>query len=261
MSWSRETSLLSRVDRLFCAMEQGTRPLMIDGSELDGDVPSRPMTLRELRARMLDTPPRSALREMLWAELAFRAQGDGEDWRIGAVWMMTPGMRTAIRRILLRGEAPYADIEADVVEGFLTELKTVDVDAGGVATRLWWAGYRRGLQTRSSYRMGAVALSYEDWMDRRISPSPQGHPDQVLDRAVHGGAITAGEAELIGRTRIEGEGLAEAARRLSSGYLTCRARRTEAEERLAAYLLVPGSASTTSGPRGRAACGEVASAA
>lgn len=251
MRWPRERSLLSAVDVTFSCMEESAAPPTLEGAELGEGLPQGPISLRELRERSLGPQAPRGLSEAVWSELAFRAQRDGDDWTVAALWMMIPGLRAAVRRVLLRGRAPYADIEADVVEGFLAELKTVDVDKGGVAARLWWAGYRRGLHALTFYRFGAGPLPHEDWMDIHVHPSPGGHPDQVLDRAVRRGVITAEEAELIGSTRIESEGLSVVARRLRQGYLECRMRRTEAEERLAAFLLIPGGASSPCDPHGR----------
>ncbi|MEU5996229.1 hypothetical protein ABZ837_00180 [Streptomyces sp. NPDC047197] len=98
-------------------------------------------------------------------------------------------------------------------------------------------------------------MHLEDRTDRHIRPSPVGHPDEVLDRAVRRGVITPREADLIGRTRLEKEGLAELARRTGSGYLTCRTRRTEADERLAAYLLISGPDQMPRGPEAAAGTG------
>ncbi|MFC9846261.1 hypothetical protein ACFWFF_29245 [Streptomyces sp. NPDC060223] len=182
------------------------------------------------------------MRDEVWAELVFRTQCDGGDWPLAAVWMMAPGLRGAAARVVRGGGPPFLDAEAEVIEGFLDELRTIDVDAGAVASRLWWAGYRRGLRARPLYTGGVRAVPLLDrWMLHARHSAP-GHPDLVLERAVRAGAVTAEEAELIGRTRMEGEGLAAAARRLGLGYTACRIRRTVAEERLARYLLVPGSA-------------------
>ncbi|WP_438290804.1 hypothetical protein [Streptomyces sp. HUAS TT7] len=248
MRWERDKSLLDSVEWSFRALEGSRHALTIDGSELGEGLPVRSIGLRELRERMLNSAPSGRLRELLWAEVAFRAQVGDQDWAVGAVWLMTPGLRKAIRRILLGGRAPYVDIEADVVEGFLTELMTVDVEAAGVPGRLWWAAYRCGLRTRPTYRPGGGVVPYEDWMAALVRPRPEGHPDEVLARAVRSGVLSADEADLIGRTRLGEEGLTEAARKAQTSYLSCRAGRARAEERLAAYLLVPGVASTPHDP-------------
>ncbi|MFE3649494.1 hypothetical protein ACFXO2_16950 [Streptomyces sp. NPDC059152] len=252
---------MTGIDSTLQQLESRSADLFLDGRETDGDLPQRRLSVRELRGLLLDRATSHATKNAVWAELAFRAQSHGEDWVLAAVWMMAPGLRRAARRAARDGAAPYADIEAEVLEGFLRELRTVDVDAGGVAARLWWAGYRNGLNARARYtgNLGDVPLAERDALH---SHSPQaGHPDFVLDRAVQEGAISADEAELIGRTRLEGEALADAARRLGLGYHACRTRRQVAEERLARYLLVPGPGMPSPAPGRLAQVGATAQAA
>ncbi|GGU22346.1 hypothetical protein [Streptomyces violascens] len=207
---------------------------------IEHEFPGGKAPLRDLRKRLLDRGTSYAVREDVWKELVFRAQSQGGDWPLAAVWMMAPGLRGAAARVVRGGGLPFPDVEAEVIEGFLKELKSIDVDARGVASRLWWAGYRAGLRARATYTgmLRAVPLP-EPWALHAQRPT-SGHPDFVLDRAVRAGAVTADEAELIGRTRMENEGLADAARRLGIGYTACRIRRAVAEERLARYLVVPG---------------------
>ncbi|MDV9176350.1 hypothetical protein R6V09_40280 [Streptomyces sp. W16] len=210
--------------------------------EVGREFPRNQVPLRELRARLLDRATPYGVREDVWAELVFRTQSEGGDWPLAAVWMMAPGLREAAARVVRGSTLPFPDAEAEVIEGFLNELRTIDVDVGGVASRLWWAGYRCGLRARSRYSGAVRAVPLMERWALHARNSVPGRPDFVLDRAVYAGAVTAEEAELIGRTRMEGEGLAAAARRLGLGYTACRARRAVAEERLARYLLVTGSA-------------------
>ncbi|MCP2339541.1 hypothetical protein [Actinomadura rupiterrae] len=61
------------------------------------------------------------------------------------------------------------------------------------------------------------------------------HTDSLAD-AVHDGILSAPEAALIGRTRIEGERLGAIATQMGLHYNTCQRRRARAEHRLAGYL-------------------------
>jgi hypothetical protein len=252
MPWAGEWAPLDSVDAAFRDLETRSTEYALDmrgiDIEIGSDLLRQQVPLRDLRARLLDRATPYAVREQVWSELVFRVQSEGSgggDWPLAAVWMMAPGLRGAAARVARGGGLPFPDAEAEVIEGFLKELKTVDVDAGGVASRLWWAGYRGGLRARSHYTGAVRSVPLLERWSLHASYSAPGHPDLVLDRAVRDGAVTADEAELIGRTRMEDEGLAEAARRLGLGYTACRIRRAVAEERLARYLLVPG---TTFGP-------------
>lgn len=247
MPWAGDWAPLDSIEAAFRDLESQSMDFALDMSEIDIDVgseiPRHQVPLRALRARLLDRTTSYVVREDVWAELVFRTQSEGGDWPLAAVWMMAPGLRGAAARAVRGGGLPFPDAEAEVIEGFLRELMTIDVDAGGVASRLWWAGYRRGLSARSLYTGAVRAVPLmERWVLHARQSTP-GHPDFVLDRAVHAGVVTVDEAELIGRTRMEGEGLAAAARRLGLGYTACRIRRAAAEERLARYLLVSGPAS------------------
>ncbi|MFE9426179.1 hypothetical protein ACFYNO_24825 [Kitasatospora sp. NPDC006697] len=240
MGYVRERSVLKAVDIAVSGPEAWLGPLFLDGASVHESLPQRELPITELRPLLLRPETTYEARDGVWSELAFLAQNRGHKWELGAIWMMSPGLRKASWRIVNNGWAPYADIEAEVVEGFLRELRAVDIDSRAVAGRLWWAGYRHGLRARDSYRAMPVRAQAADFACLNPRSALGGHPDQVLDRAVRAGVITEDESELIGCTRLEENGLAAAALQLDIGYQQCRARRTAAEERLAKYLVIPG---------------------
>lgn len=240
MSTVSERTVLEAVAAAVDGPEAWVGPLALDCTVIHQSLPAMELSLVELRALLLDRRASFDVRNAVWAELAFMAQRRGAEWELGAVWMMAPGLRKAAWRVTRAGRVPYADMEAEVVEGFLRELRAVDVEAPSIAGRLWWAGYRYGLRARESYRPTASRFDVMDPACLRPRVAPLGHPDLVLDRAVRAGAISGEEAELIGSTRLEEGGLAAAAAQLDLGYQACRARRTAAEERLARFLVVPG---------------------
>jgi hypothetical protein len=65
---------------------------------------------------------------------------------------------------------------------------------------------------------------------------PVGHPDLVLAKAVACGVVTAGEAELIGATRLEETTLVDWADRHQMSRKACYEWRARAEARLVAAL-------------------------
>jgi hypothetical protein len=240
MSNVRGRTLLDAVAAAVDGPEAWVGPLAVDGAVIHHSLPAKHLPLTDLRALLLHREASYDVRNAVWAELAFMAQHHGGDWELGAVWMMTPGLRKAAWRVVGDGGVPYADMEAEVVEGFLRELRTIDVEVPSIAARLWWAGYRHGLRARESYRPTAWRTEIADPARLRPHSAPSGHPDLVLDRAVRAGAISGDEAELIGSTRLEEGGLASAAARMDLGYQACRSRRMAAEKRLARFLVVPG---------------------
>lgn len=78
-----------------------------------------------------------------------------------------------------------------------------------------------------------------------------GERDGLLSEAVHAGVISASEADLITRTRLEGERLGSVAQRLGLQYHACAQRRARAEGRLAGYVLINGDAAPPDRGSGR----------
>lgn len=68
-------------------------------------------------------------------------------------------------------------------------------------------------------------------------PRPWSHPDFVLARAVEERVIDAGDAEVIGETRLGGVPLERVAAEWEVPYDTLQKRRRRAELRLARWLL------------------------
>jgi len=102
-----------------------------------------------------------------------------------------------------------ADIDAEVLAGFVARLRTLDVAGGRVAGRLVDAGIRAGRRARASAGDGDTVRVEQAWSG---PPShPWDHPDWVLARAVTAGVLDRTEARLIGATRLEDVPLVEAA--------------------------------------------------
>jgi hypothetical protein len=238
MGTAAERTVLRAVAAAVEGPDAWVGPLRLDCSVLHHTLPAEELPLAQVRALLLRSGAPYEARNAVWAELAFLSQHHGEEWELGAIWMMSPGLRKAAWRVVGDSRVPYADIETEVVEGFLCELRTTDIEVPAIAAKLWWAGYRHGLRAREAYRPTARRTEISDLSSLRPHGTSDGHPDFVLERAVREGAITGGEAELIGSTRLEECSLAAAAVRLDLGYQACRARRAAAEERLARFLVI-----------------------
>ncbi|MFE4174536.1 hypothetical protein ACFRR7_21200 [Streptomyces sp. NPDC056909] len=229
-------SKLQAVDNMFGCIEEGVHPLFLDGADIGGILPRRQVSLRELRELSVARLLNDDVSEIVWAELVFKAQCDGGDWVVGAMWMMAPALRAAVRKISVRGSASKADIESDVIEGFLAELKRIDIEQGKTPQRLWWSAYRRGLACSSEYWRRACEVPSTDRMMLHAHRSLSQHPDAALYRAVVDQVITMEEAEIIAATRIEKQSLVETAGRLRLSYARCLNMRRQAEQRLAVHL-------------------------
>jgi hypothetical protein len=126
------------------------------------------------------------------------------------------------------------DIEAAVLAGFLAELMVVDLTRPRVLGRLRSAAHEAGALARREITGAPIPQAH-----LFTSPpprSPARHPDLVLARAVAAGAITRGEAALIGSTRLEPTSLAEVAVRRGQPYRAVRAARIRAERKLSVFL-------------------------
>ena len=223
---------LDAADAAFGVLVTGPRPLALNPGRLAAGLPDRDVALGELRALLLHpaTPP--AARNKVWAELVRRARSGEPEWVIGLAGIAMPGLRRAAARLRAAWRADPHDLQSEVLAGFLTAMRALDLDdldSVPLASRLCWAAWRAGQK---------LACADAAWASRRRDLGeaadgpvmPWGHPDFVLAAAVRGGVLTAAQADLIGRNRLEGVPLAQIAAEsgISHGALCHRRRRAEA---------------------------------
>lgn len=227
-------SPLRSAEAAFRILTRGEAPLAIDGEQIEGVLPPRLIPLDELKTILLSPRTDAATKDATWSELVTRARGPEPAWVIGAVGVAMPALRRAAG-ILARGyEGDTADIDAEVLTGFMAALRSIDLSRSAIALRLRWAAYRAG----AAYRRADAQWSTLEEDASRASgpPRPQGHPDLVLAAAAARGVITAAEAGLISATRLGSVSLVAAARKLNVPYDTARMRRSRAERRLVAAI-------------------------
>src|SRR6266542_3347358 len=114
-------------------------------------------------------------------------------------------------------------------DGPLDALDAADAAFRPLASGLCWAAWRAGqahAYADSDYAARRRVLSV--WRD---GPElPWGHPDFVLAAAVRRGILSAGQAELIGRNRLEGVPLSQIAAEQNIGHTALCMRRKRAEK-------------------------------
>ncbi len=183
----------------------------------------------------------TAARNKVLAELIRRARSgpSAAAWLVGLTGIALPGLRRATAAAAARGyRGDRGDLEAEVLSGFLAAVRALDLDeldAIPLASRLNWAAFRAGQ---------ALACADAAWASRRRDQAdladgpgrPWGHPDFVLAAAVREGILTAADAELIGRSRLEGVPLSVIARELGIGHTAACNRRARAEKKIAAAI-------------------------
>lgn len=227
MSRLRRTHLLDEIEEAF-AQTSVVEPPILDGER----------SLSEARAIVLDRTADLNVKDRVWRELVRNARTNGPDAQLAALWMMSPGLRKIATRWSRSPGIDLRDIEAEAVLGFLMALRTVNIEREGIAAALWWRAYDHAARAATSL---TKEMPVED-IDL-VSPSSRGAsgiPDSPLEDAVYAGVITISEADLINKTRLEGERLGSVAERMGLKYHACRQRRARAEGRLAGYLLIDG---------------------
>jgi hypothetical protein len=127
-------------------------------------------------------------RDAAWAVVIRRSRRDGGAWTVGAAGMALPALHAICVRLGGYSDLDPADVQAEVLTGFLEAVATVRLDLPRIAVRPRWAAYRAGLaltvQQREAPRpdpdlFQTVAAAEGAWSD----PSQAG-PEQVLADAV-----------------------------------------------------------------------------
>ncbi|HXA27664.1 MAG TPA: hypothetical protein VN193_02860 [Candidatus Angelobacter sp.] len=207
----------------------------VDGRLLGADLPQRPVPLRELRALLLQPTTSYRTRDDVLRWVADQARDDLEEWGLAFTWLLVPGLRRAVARLVCAGADPV-ESSSEVVAALLGALADRALPPRGIAASLCWHAYR---QARRALRIGEVRpLS----LDRLIVPvaappaSLRANPEEVLIALVHAGALAAADAELVAASRLEKRELAALAPAFGVGGDSLQKRRVRAEGRLTAVL-------------------------
>ncbi|MBY8855363.1 hypothetical protein K7711_02635 [Nocardia sp. CA2R105] len=199
------------------------------------------MKAAELAEKLLYPQVPATEVDAVWASLIQQARTQDEAAVLVCAGAALP-MLHSITAVLCGHWIHRADTEAMVILGFLEALGELDVNRPNVAYRLRWATFHR---TCPRVRERRAAPIPADWspegddparVDGEVVASPAGHPDLLLQQAVDEEVLTASEAELILRTRLEHQRLTRAAADTGLAYNTLAQRRYRAEQRLTAWL-------------------------
>nr|WP_042181701.1 hypothetical protein [Kibdelosporangium sp. MJ126-NF4] len=214
----------------FALLVTGPRPLSVNGRRYPG-LPPRHLPLDEVRDLLLaGTCPQSTT-DAVWAHLVAQARSGDPKWILGAVGAALPALISVAARLTIACPGDPADVQAEVLRGFLDALRRIDTDRPRIVLRLRWAAYRAGhaelVRTFAAAKQRASATP---------SAAISNHPDFLLTQAVAEGALAQLTADLIGKTRLESVSVSEwAALHGVSEWAAYKARR-RAELRLAEYL-------------------------
>lgn len=229
-------SPLAAVGRAFDLLVAAPTVYVVDGGDYPG-LPDEPIAADRLQALLLSRRASPSLRDAVWRELVTRARQpgpDGQGWTVIAAGMALPGLTAAVAGLTRGWRGETADLDAEVLAGFVARLKTLDLAGGRVVGRLIDAGLRAGRHARAQVEDATVVRVERAWSSPPAQP--WGHPDWVLARAVAVGVLDRTEARLIGATRLEDYSLAQAATALDVDPSLAADWRWRAETRLAAAI-------------------------
>jgi len=233
-----ETTALDAAEAAFKSLLAAGRPLAIDGAALGYGLPARTIGLAELRSLVDDTTFSREARDVAWSEIVRRAHADPDEWTLALMGLLMSALRRAAAKAAVGQTLGRADIDAEVVTGFLDTLRTLEPTATRIPARLYWGAYRHAARAAAAAN-GADHLPLDTAAVGVGSLPPPGHPDLVLSAAVKAGAITKYEAELIGTTRIDEVRVRHLARQDGTPEKTLYQRRERAEQRLIAWMRDP----------------------
>lgn len=226
-------SPLDTLDDAFRILTRPPAPLALDGREVGG-LPPRLIPLDELRSMLLHPSCGYRVRDAAMFWLVCRAQDGPSAWTVGLAGVLLPGLRSAAGRLARGFPGDTADLDAEILSGFVAALPGFDPAGGKVASRLLWAAYRSGHGLRCRERTESARCCH----GQRSAPPPPlwSHPDFVLADAAAQGVISKHEAQLIGATRLDDLRVSDIAADLGVSAALLRQRRYRAERRLVAWL-------------------------
>ena len=196
---------LDAAEAAFAFLVAGPRPLALNPARCWPGLLDRMMPLGELKVLLLHPSVGPAARNKVWAELIRRARAGSPAWTVGLVGVAMPGLRRATASLAAAYHGQAADLEGEVLTGFLAAMRALDLDdldRVPLASRLCWAAWRAG--RAAAYADAAWAARRRGLPDGCSRPVlPGGHPDFVLAAAARAGILTRAEAALIGRNRLE----------------------------------------------------------
>ncbi|GAA1673450.1 hypothetical protein GCM10009765_23480 [Fodinicola feengrottensis] len=223
-------------------MLEGPEPLSIDGAAFGGCLPARRIPLDELADGLMVVWVDRRMWAAVWRQLIARARAGDTSWTLGCVGVALPGLRR--RADALARQAAHldsADLDAELLAGFLTSLKTGDLDLEPQPiVRLLADAYNAGRRYLRRNRAAEVVVENlgEDGIDDSVDVDHSAQrARQSLQAAMS--VLNPADAELIRRTRVDGVSMAVCAREAGMKESTMFVRRWRAEVRLRQLLPAP----------------------
>ncbi|MER7894304.1 hypothetical protein ABTX15_31305 [Micromonospora sp. NPDC094482] len=185
-------SPLDAVDAAFAALTCDPDPMTLDLDTLGPDtgLPGGVMALPALRDWLLRHPRAYTARDAVWRHLVRRARLDGPSWVIAAVAMAMPALRRHAGRLHTGWSGDAADLDAEILTGFLTALRDrVDLARPAPYAALCMAAWRAGYQLRQRTGTTVPVQDVDHVTGPRTPHVPYGHPDLLVRRAARLGLL------------------------------------------------------------------------
>ncbi|MGY0234085.1 hypothetical protein [Longispora urticae] len=241
-----QSSTLAAVDQTWDLLtREPAPPLALDCDALAvrlrlpaGTLPAGVRSMRELRDWMLKHPSALLARDVIWRETATRARAGETGWVIAAVGLAMPALVRCAGSLSAGYRGDPADIDSEIVVGFLAALRGRDLDLSrpAVYAKLCWAGWRAARALRLTNDAEVPRPDMDTMPGSRPPEVPWRHVDLLVHRASELGLIAVGDAESWIDVRLGGKStyLIAEARGLSVDVL--RMRLTRADRRIAQAL-------------------------
>jgi hypothetical protein len=228
----------SALDAAELGFQQLTRrrtPVAFDARGLGHGLPDRHVPLEELRDLLVRDPRISYdAKDAAWHQVVEHARVVGQPWITAAVGLALPALVAMAGRLRPGREQVIADVESELVTGFLGALRHDDLSGPRPQLRMCWAGWRTAVLVRDPSAWEEVPDMFDP--SSRLPARPYGHPDLLLGRAARLGIIRTDDAELISETRFGRVLIEEVADRRGVDPAALRMRRRRAELAVAQAL-------------------------
>ncbi len=220
--------------------------LSVPSAVIDPDAPAVPLTMLDLRIRLLRRSTPGEIRDRAWRHVGQLARAERGDWNLFALGLAYPGLRARVWRLTEgRNYQQAAQVHFRLAGEFLFALHRLDLDAPNVASRLIGAAYDQASGRKKRAEPVIVSLD-EDLLvlqEHAAYPASEDGPRRVLDRLVrntrcakNGQQITSADATLIARTYLDGDTLRQVAADLGMSESNASKHRARAETLIARHL-------------------------
>lgn len=143
------SSPLDAAERAFTLLVQPPTHVGFDGRGFDG-LPDEILPLDQLRALLLSPATSVEVRDAVWRELVVRSRRDGPAWLVAAVGVAMPGLRRIAGLLAAGWHGDADDLDSELIVGFVSRLKTIDLGAPRICGRLIDAGLRAARKLRDA---------------------------------------------------------------------------------------------------------------